>query len=142
MDTRIIPYLLDHKHHTDLGNEIGQMEIELAAFEVEVDQYREVKTPEWYKKQREIINDRKRRLAVFRKTYEYLDGVNHDALELRRTITSTCKTLRDRVMNGNKFPDTLTQDQHKAMGEILKNLATIYTENKEIQDKTNHTIEL
>jgi hypothetical protein len=142
MDTRLIPYLQDHKSHTNLGNEVGNMMKELTVFEAQIHTLRASKGEEWYESQRKIVNDRIRRLEVFRTTYDYLDGVTHDALLLRRKITFICKTLRDQVLEGNKFPSKLTADQAKVMGEIMKSLASTYTENQEIMKKTNHTIEL
>lgn len=142
MDTRLIPYLQDHKAHTNLGNEVGNMMKELTVFEAQIHTLRASKGEEWYESQRKIVNDRIRRLEVFRTVYDYLDGVNHDALELRRKITSICKTLRKDVLDGNKFPKKLTEDQQKVMGEVLKELASTYAENKEIMKQTNHTIEL
>jgi len=123
-----------------MGNEVGKMMVELKSFEAQVEELRQHKDEKWYKMQRDIILDRNRRLAVFRDVYDHYDAVNHDALQLRRKITLICNTLREDILDGNKFPLTLTEEKVKVMGEILKNLASTYTENKEIESTTKHTM--
>lgn len=142
MHSHLIKYLQDHQAHTNLGNELGKMITELKDFETQINDLREAKGEKWYSYQEKILNESERRLSVFRTVYDYLDGVTHDALVLRRKITSICKTLRNDVLDGNKFPDKLTQPQQLVMGEIMKQLASTYLENQEIMKKTNHTIEL